>query len=272
MSITIIETNLSFGSLTRRSSTARIILHHADASSCDAAVIHRWHKANGWSGIGYHFVVRKNGRIERGRPEWAVGAHASGSNSNSIGICFEGAYMKETMPDTQKNAGKALVAYLKGKYRISKVQRHSDVCATSCPGKNFPFAEIAGATVGDSGAASSVHVSGQKANTSQNGNASWISRLQTECNRQGFSRQKVDGIAGPNTLAGCPTLYPGASGQITKLMQERLLALGYSCGASGADGILGPDTQAAVKSFQRAHSLAVDGIVGPATWKKLLNL
>ncbi|EEG75440.1 N-acetylmuramoyl-L-alanine amidase [[Clostridium] hylemonae] len=267
MNINIKETNLSFGSLSRRSTTTRIILHHAEASSCDASVIHNWHKANGWAGIGYHFVVRKNGLIERGRPEWAVGTHASGSNSNSLGVCFEGAYMKETMPAAQKNAGKDLVAYLKRKYGITKVQRHSDVCATSCPGINFPFSEIAGASV-----SGTVTVSSAGQSAGQNSSSSWISRLQSECNRQGFSRQAVDGIAGRNTLAGCPMLSPGASGGITKLLQEKLISLGYSCGSSGADGILGQDTQRAVKAYQKDHGLAADGIVGPATWKKLLDL
>ena len=138
----IIETNLSFSAMTNRSKTTRIILHHAEASSCTAEQIHQWHKNNGWSGAGYHFLVRKDGKVYRLRPENKVGAHASGSNSDSIGVCFEGKYMTETMPAAQKNAGKELVSYLKSKYGISKVQKHSDVCSTDCPGKNFPFNEI----------------------------------------------------------------------------------------------------------------------------------
>ena len=55
------ETNLSFGSMSRRSATKRIILHHAEASNCTVQDIHRWHLNNGWSGIGYHFFVRKDG-------------------------------------------------------------------------------------------------------------------------------------------------------------------------------------------------------------------
>ena len=50
------------------------------------------------------------------------------------------------MPDAQIQAGKELVAYLKNKYNITKVQKHSDVCNTSCPGKNFKFDEIANST------------------------------------------------------------------------------------------------------------------------------
>lgn len=144
----IIETNLKFRTaLTNRNSTNRIIIHHAEASHCTAQDIHQWHLNNGWSGAGYHFLVRKDGTVYRLRPEGKIGAHASGSNSDSIGICFEGSYMTETMPQAQINAGKELVAYLKQKYKISKVQAHREVCSTNCPGKNFPFTEIANTTV-----------------------------------------------------------------------------------------------------------------------------
>lgn len=138
----IIETNLKFGSLSKRTRTTRMILHNADATECSATDIHRWHKEQGWAGIGYHFLVRKDGTIERGRPENTVGAHASGNNSDSIGICFEGAFMKERMGQTQINAGRELISYLKSKYGISKVQKHKDVNPTNCPGANFPFDAI----------------------------------------------------------------------------------------------------------------------------------
>lgn len=144
----IIETNLKFRTaLTNRNSTNRIIIHHAEASHCTAQDIHQWHLNNGWSGAGYHFLVRKDGTVYRLRPEGKIGAHASGSNSDSIGICFEGSYMTETMPQAQINAEKELVAYLKQKYKISKVQAHREVCSTNCPGKNFPFTEIVNTTV-----------------------------------------------------------------------------------------------------------------------------
>ena len=135
------------GSLKNRTSTKRIILHHAESKSCTADDIHSWHLANGWAGIGYHFFVRKDGSIYRGRPEEVVGSHAKGSNSDSIGICFEGSYMTETMGQTQINAGRELVSYLKKKYGISKVQKHKDVCSTNCPGTNFPFDQIVNGTV-----------------------------------------------------------------------------------------------------------------------------
>lgn len=147
----IIDTNLEFGELKYRTLTTEIILHHAAATTMSVEQIHNLHKANGWSGIGYHFYIRKDGSIYRGRPEGAVGAHASGSNSDSVGICFEGNFENETMPDVQKKSGKWLVGYIKHKYNISKVKRHTDVNATACPGIHFPFDDIASAVYEEDG-------------------------------------------------------------------------------------------------------------------------
>ena len=140
----IIETTYRWGgTLVKRQSTTRIILHHAAAKTCTAQQIHSWHLANGWAGIGYHFFVRKDGSIYRGRPEDVLGAHAGSNNYDSIGVCFEGNFMSEQMPAVQRQAGAELVAYLQQKYGISKVQKHSDVNATGCPGTYFPFDVIA---------------------------------------------------------------------------------------------------------------------------------
>ena len=98
----------------------------------------------------------------------------------------------------------------------------------------------------------------------------WVRRLQKECNAQKFSNQKVDGIAGPKTLAGCPELGRSSKGNITSLVQEYLKALGYYRGK--VDGINGKLTQEAIKGFQRDHNLLVDGIVGQNTWRALLGL
>lgn len=99
---------------------------------------------------------------------------------------------------------------------------------------------------------------------------SWIRRLQEECNRQGFSKQKVDGLAGNNTLNGCPMVRRGATGNITKLLQEKLNSLGYS--TNGCDGIFGQGTEQAVRKYQSNKGLSADGIVGSNTWRKLLGL
>lgn len=100
----------------------------------------------------------------------------------------------------------------------------------------------------------------------------WIRDLQQECNNQGYSKQKVDGVGGPATLAGCPVVRKGAKGNITKLIQKRLLSLGYKLPKWGADGGFGDETVEAVKLFQSDNGLSSDGIVGQNTWRKLLNL
>ena len=53
----------------------------------NAAEIRRWHvDGNGWSDIGYHYVILIDGTVEAGRPLWRKGAHTKGHN-NDIGIC-----------------------------------------------------------------------------------------------------------------------------------------------------------------------------------------
>jgi len=135
----IIETNLSFKPMDTRTKTEQIVLHHSGVTVRQSVeVIHNYHKnTNGWCGIGYHFYIRTTGEIYRGRPEDTVGAHAVGANYNSIGICFEGNFEKETMGEAQLKAGQELVAYLKNKYKISTVKGHKDVDSSSCPRKKF---------------------------------------------------------------------------------------------------------------------------------------
>lgn len=130
------------GNWSHRSGTSEIILHHAEASHASVEDINQWHLERGWAGIGYNYYVRKDGTIWRGRPEWAVGAHAKGHNDKSIGICCEGAYMTETMPAAQLAALKDLIRDIVNRYGKLKLLRHKDVNETDCPGVNFPWAEV----------------------------------------------------------------------------------------------------------------------------------
>ena len=132
------KTYILNGSLTKRTKTDTIVLHHR-AGYGDVESIDRIHKNNDWICIGYHFYVRKDGSIYRGRPEDTIGAHASGANGTSIGICAEGNFEIDVMPEVQKQAIKELVVYLKEKYNITKVIRHKDVNATACPRKELSF-------------------------------------------------------------------------------------------------------------------------------------
>lgn len=59
------------------------------------AEIDKMHRERGFNGIGYHFVIRRDGTVEKGRPEDQIGAHVEGHNSESIGICLVGGINKE---------------------------------------------------------------------------------------------------------------------------------------------------------------------------------
>lgn len=144
MGVQIKDVGLKFnGQFQQRKVTNYIVLHHADASSATVNDIHSWHLAKGWIGIGYHYYVRKDGTIYRGRPQDAVGAHVEGHNHDSIGICAEGNYMKEkTMPEAQKQAIITLCKELLTIYPNAKIVGHRDLMKTDCPGINYPMQEI----------------------------------------------------------------------------------------------------------------------------------
>lgn len=135
----IIQPNLKFnGEFTFSNVPDTIILHHAEASHCTVKDIHAWHLSNGWLGIGYHYFCNKQGQVYKGRPDNAQGAHCLGYNDRSIGICAEGAYMTETMPEAQKQAVVELCRYL----GIKSIKGHGEFYSTNCPGANYPLSEI----------------------------------------------------------------------------------------------------------------------------------
>ena len=144
MSVDIVETNLDFIRLSERSYTDMVVIHHTGCNDIDASAeqIHEWHLANpGWVGIGYHYVIRKDGTIERGRPEWAIGSHAYGENSHTIGIHLSGDFEQAYPTDKQLDRCGALVADICDRYGIpidrAHIVGHGELMATSCPGVNL---------------------------------------------------------------------------------------------------------------------------------------
>lgn len=112
-------------------------------------------------------------------------------------------------------------------------------------------------------------------NTSNVTSLNDIARLQNELIVQGFVDKNgneliIDGIAGELTLSACPTLHKGAQGNITAWVQHEIISdIGYFI---TNDGIFGNDTENAVINYQNSNSLIADGIVGQATWRKLIGL
>ena len=117
--------------------TITLLVIHCSAVRPDqtssAAQIDTWHRRQGWHlGIGYHYVVRRDGQIEPGRPEWMVGAHCKNHNAHSIGICYEGGLNARGQPaDTrtlaQKLAMVQLLEILHRKYPKALIVGHHDL-------------------------------------------------------------------------------------------------------------------------------------------------
>jgi N-acetylmuramoyl-L-alanine amidase len=127
---------------------SKIIVHCADTyegMDVTAEDVRKWHtlpppKGRGWSDIGYHFFIQRNGKIERGRPLERAGAHAKGFNSKSIGICYAGGKAENGGPednrtDAQKRALRALIAALLHDFPAAEVLGHCDLpnVKKACP-------------------------------------------------------------------------------------------------------------------------------------------
>ena len=119
-----------------------IIIHcsaTAEGKDFRAADIDLWHRQQGWSGIGYHFVVRLDGTLELGRAIALAGAHCKGHNSNSIGVCYigglaaDGKTPKDTRTLQQKKTLANLVRTLKHVFPGAVVRSHRDFAAKACP-------------------------------------------------------------------------------------------------------------------------------------------
>lgn len=117
--------------------TITLIVIHCSAVRPDqtssVAQIDTWHRDRGFKfGVGYHYVVRRNGEIEAGRPEWLVGAHCMNHNKYSIGVCYEGGLNARGQPaDTrtpeQKAALRTLLADLHRRYPRAVIVGHHDL-------------------------------------------------------------------------------------------------------------------------------------------------
>ena len=126
-----------------RAEDVRWIILHCSATpegrDVDAATIKGWHvNERGWSDIGYHWVIKLDGTIEKGRNESKAGAHVKGHNSRSIGVCYVGGVdtnmnPKDTRTDAQKEALHCLLIDLLNRYPQAEILGHCDLSKKDCP-------------------------------------------------------------------------------------------------------------------------------------------
>lgn len=106
--------------------------------------IRQIHLARGFSDIGYHYVIYRDGSVHAGRPESITGAHCTGYNSHSIGVCYIGGCpprsvpnwehkWKDTRTDAQKDALLKVISNLRSRYPGATIHGHNEFANKACP-------------------------------------------------------------------------------------------------------------------------------------------
>ena len=116
------------------------------STSAKVAEIKRWHvQDNGWSDIGYHYLIDRDGTVATGRPIERDGAHVQGRNAGTIGISLFGGHgsaetddFSENFTPDQDRALAGLIDKLRAKYGNLALSGHNQYAAKACPGFNVP--------------------------------------------------------------------------------------------------------------------------------------
>lgn len=233
------------------------------ASSCRQQV-RNWdaqHRRQGWSGLGYHYVICHHGIVMTGRGLNKQGAHAPGANSTHIGVMLMVANDKDATADQLKGFRDFLVWLAARNVNTANISPHSRWIATTCPG-NLLRGRIAQNNWGTGGTVTPVGPGGGGGSSSSGGMTSVRSVLQQQrtVNEAGYSpKLATDGIWGPKTDSG------------VKWYQKKL--------GVTADGLWGPATESAhqkevgsVPSNPKPapkQKVTVDGKLGPQTIREL---
>jgi N-acetylmuramoyl-L-alanine amidase len=120
----------------------KIILHCSatrEGQHITVDTIRQWHLKRGWRDIGYHYVIYIDGSVHTGRPIEQVGAHTSGQNTGSIGICYiggvekDGKTPKDTLNELQETAMVNLIKALREEHGALSLHGHNEYAAKACP-------------------------------------------------------------------------------------------------------------------------------------------
>lgn len=205
------------------------------------AVIDQWHRERGWAGIGYHFFIRKDGRLELGRDLEKTPAAQEGNNTGTIAICLHGLDV-DLFTERQIATLRGLCLDIDEAYRGSiTFHGHCEVARKACPVIDYKS----------------------------------VLRLDARGGLGDIADAQVTVIQNPpphlDDLEVLPilarTLRQGDTGASVRDLQEMLTRIGYFTGA--IDGDFGKRTRAAVLAFQADNHLIPDGIVGPLTREAL---
>lgn len=118
-----------------------IVVHHSAATENQTIKsIEDYHLSLGWEGVGYQYLITKYGEVYQGRPEYYHGAHTTGHNNDSIGICLVGNFDISLPTEAQKNALVSLIGDIQERYNIGidKIYPHRKFANKTCFGKLLP--------------------------------------------------------------------------------------------------------------------------------------
>ena len=158
-----------------------IVIHYTATfpdQEVTAQIVRDWHLARNFRDIGYHYLIRRDGTVDRGRPETEAGAHVMGQNANKLGVAWAGGLERATgvnvgvwnpTPAQEASMGRLLGELLE-RHPGARVVGHRDLAATQCPG-------------GDAGAWWAAWQAKQKA-PAPTGLAAWFAALASIFNRR----------------------------------------------------------------------------------------
>jgi len=203
------------------------------------ATMRKWHvEDRGWSDVGYHFFIRKDGTVEEGRPLERTPAAQGGNNQGTIAICLHGLAL-ENFTEMQYNSVIKLCSEITAAYHgMVTFHGHCEVSSKACP--VFPYKAVLG-----------LNAHGEM--------------LFAKSSRPDGTTPPEISLPGDRTPPR-PVLRISDRSSDVEILQRLLIAAGNNI---VADGIFGQGTAAAVRAFQISNGLVADGIVGPATWKAL---
>jgi N-acetyl-anhydromuramyl-L-alanine amidase AmpD len=205
----------------------------------DVAVMRDWHvNGNGWSDVGYHYYVKRDGTIQPGRPlERTPAAQGDGYNAGTIAVCFGGLTKSRFTPD-QFRAGAGLVRAIADAYGERgvkiRVRGHREVYPKECP-------------VFDYRRAFGLDAAGYPTRTPD------------------ASVQGADPVAADNVPGDLYMMVRNKTDGV-KALQRALIAAGASL---DPDGVFGRLTFDALRAWQQAHDLPATGIADAATRRRM---
>lgn len=225
----------------------------------------------GWRDIGYNFLIRSNGSIYEGRGWTGEGAHVTGHNTATIGVCVIGNYDNDPVPAAVKSALAWLYAEAqRRKGRSLTLTTHGKLASTACPGKHLSAVVAAGF---GSAPVTPPSPKPTKPAVRPAPGPNYAFPLPSG-HYFGPASGPAQSVSGRYSRA-----FKGVDAKVhLKRLTQQLEKRGWDARKGGRyltryghDGTYGPEVEALVRAFQRDQGLSVDGLAGPQTWRAAFN-